>query len=67
VSSYKQTHLVYAVTMHKVELSDVLHTKGMDDNVVRSGRWLGDAPAKMPDDTNPFHERTEWDRLLEEP
>lgn len=67
VSSYKQTHIVYSVTMHKVELADVLHTKRMNDNVVNAGEWTSDKPARMPDDTNPFREPNAWDKLLREP
>lgn len=66
-ASYKQTHLVYTLTMHKVELSDVLHSQHADDKVVTKDLWTGDTPALMPDDTAPVHRRNAWDDLLEQP
>ena len=65
-SSYKQTHLVYTLQMHKVELADVLHTNPANNLVaMKTGTWEdGKLPPELPDDTNPNRRPNAWDDVL---
>lgn len=68
IASYKTTHLLYAITMDRVEYSDILHSAGMSANVTSSGTWTAPGTAPGKDDPGAYTEESvDWDAMFEAP